>query len=199
MTETSKLPPPENDTSSAGRLLTGFIEHQLKLGMVSDDLTRRVCHKAQELAAIDLDQCKTESEKIKVLAVKSAAEALTESTNGINPEGSLLSFQSLVENLEGGKREIDLGGKKITNKNTVRENWQRAAAIILWKNLPAERDTLAADAKKILGIKNKKALAKFVDNFDQKYDPDNPSPVGIHYCAVTEFFEETGWNSLKDY
>jgi len=92
-----------------------------------------------------------------------------------------------------------LGGRHVKNKKAARENWLRAAAIMLWKDFPSERDKLVKEARQLLNIRDRKALAKLVDNFDQKYDPDSPTPVGIHFELVKELCEATGWRSLKNY
>lgn len=159
-----------------------------------------VALKVLELAELDMAECETNEEKYKVMAAKHAALSILRHAKGTEPKSDLEMFQSTVEAVEGGPRVLDIGGKHITNKKTVRENWLLAAAIHLWKSHPENRDELVKEARKLLGIQDKKAMARIVDNHDQRDgNPAKPSPLTDHMKLIKMLSEKYEWTSLKDF
>lgn len=135
-------------------------------------------------------------------AVKNALEALEAAVKGRCDLGAVTFFHAHVEAIHGGPNSIDFGGKKVANKPTTKEAFLRAAAIALWLEFPERRDALTREAKKLLGTRNKKALAKLVDNFDQRHNVEieqSRSPISIHMVFVTDLVKKHGYHNLSDF
>lgn len=136
------------------------------------------------------------------VAVKQAITALRDHDEQRPVINDILIFHGAVESVHGGPREINLGGRQIHNKPSVKTAALRAAAIVLWKEFPDDRDKLAADAKRILKIRTRKALAKLVDNFTQRHNTDLKqliSPISIHIEFATQLVKEHGFRRLEQF
>jgi hypothetical protein len=139
---------------------------------------------------------------LEYIAVENAISALRAHDNQEPVVNNILYFHGAVEAVHGGPREINLGGKRIHNKPSAKDAALRAAAIVLWEEFPDDRDKLVADAKRILKIKSRKALAKMVDNFNQRHDRDLKqliSPISIHIKFATELVKEHGFRRLEQF
>lgn len=135
-------------------------------------------------------------------AAKEALELLAADERGEIPLGTLDMFHAHVEAVHGGPRNIDFGGVHVPNKPTAKEAFLRAAAVVLWDEFPEGRDSLSKDAKQILGIKDKQALARLVDNFHQRHDQEphkSKSPLSIHMKRVRELIKIKAYQSLRDF
>lgn len=136
------------------------------------------------------------------VAAKEALELLEAGERGEIPAGTLEIFHAHVEAVHGGPRNIDFGGIHVPNKPTAKEAFLRAAAVVLWDEFPESRDRLSMEANHFLGIKNKEALRKLVDNFHQRHDQEphkSKSPLSIHMGRVRELIKLKGYQSLKDF
>lgn len=135
-------------------------------------------------------------------AVRYALATLEEAEAGHHDKAGMQYFQAHTEAILGGQRDIDLGGKKIANKPAVKEAFLRAAAITLWLEYPERRDALTVEAKKLLGVPNKNAFAKLVDNFGQRHDvqiEQSNSPLSIHIPFVSDLVKNHGYHNLRDF
>lgn len=135
-------------------------------------------------------------------AIKDAIESYEAAERGENPLGMLEIFDAHVEAVHGGPRNIDFGGVRVPNKPTAKEAFLRAGAVALWDKFPEGRDTLVKEAKHILKIENKRALAKLVENYHQRHDMDlneSKSPLSIHMPRVRELIEKFGYRTLQDF
>ena len=136
------------------------------------------------------------------MAVKTALEALDAQMRGEDVSDAVEIFRSFAEAVTGGPRTLDFGGKVIANKRTNEENFLRAAAVELWENFPEERDALAKDAKKIIGIRSEASLRKLVENFRQRHDYEvskSRSPLSAHMARVRDLIKNHGYRHLKDF
>ncbi|MEW2914996.1 hypothetical protein [Leisingera sp. JC11] len=200
MTPTSsKRQPNKGKPNRAGKYLLGAVRYLLTHPDVSKDEVIEICRRARELASQDLKDSQTEDEKRSGHAVIQAAEALEKRENGFDPAAFQDVFDGFVEAVHGGPRNVNLGGRRITGKLSAKECFLRAAAVVLWGKFREERDSLAAEARQILGITSKEKLRRIVDNHDQRHKDDKrPSPLSEHISSVEELVE-AGWHKLSDF
>ena len=136
------------------------------------------------------------------MAVKTALEALDAQMQGEDVSDAVEIFRSFAEAMTGGPKKLDFGGKSIANRRTNEENFLRAAAVVLWESFPEERDALAKDAKKIIGIRSKASLRKLVENFHQRHDYEvskSRSPLSDHIARVGDLIKNHGYQRLADF
>jgi len=135
-------------------------------------------------------------------AVRYALEALEAAEAGRHDQVGTQYFEAHVEAISGGERDIDLGGKKIANKRSTKENFLRAAAVALWEEFPKRRDALTKEAKDLLGMRDKAALAKLVSNFNERHDLDvwrSRSPLSMHMGFIDDLIKSHGYHCLRDF
>jgi hypothetical protein len=138
----------------------------------------------------------------KFAAIKTALEGLEAVERGEAPLGAIEIFHSFTEAIHGGPRAINLGGEQISNKPSADQAYLRAAAIVLWNNLPDNRGLLLKEAKRHIGIKSMDALAKLVDNFHQRHDINiakSKSPLSIHITTIEELVKNYGYRKLMHF
>ena len=138
-------------------------------------------------------------------AVKTALEACEAIERGEDPVGATLLFSGFVEGVLGGERKMDLGGKKrVSRKPSVTQTYLRAAFCKLWEmdKILRRRDLLVKEARTYLNIRNKRAAAKLVDNFNQKHDTNvvnSNSPKSVHIRLIKELIDSYGYKKLTDF
>lgn len=150
----------------------------------------------------DLELADPKDDPYRYAAAKEALELFEACERVETSHYNLGLFDAYVEAIHGGARTIDFGGLHIANKPSAREAYLRAAAVALWLKFPQNRDQLAADAKKILGIKDRNALRKLVENFHERHEHDLKkarSPLSIHYDRVCELIDNKGLHRLTDF
>ena len=136
-------------------------------------------------------------------ATKTALEAVEACERGEDLLNGMPLFKSLVENLHGGPRDFDFGGRPRQGpKPSADQAFGRAAAVALWKHFPKNREELVADARKEIGIGSRKKLQKLVDNYEQRHDTDisrSRSPLSVHMSLVEEFITDHNYRRLSDF
>jgi len=135
-------------------------------------------------------------------AVKVALEMLEAGERGVSNLGAIDYFKGHTEAIHGGPRDLDLGGKTVVNKPSAEIAYLRAVAIILWETFPKKRVELATAVRKTLDIKNKKALAKMVENFHQRHNSDiskSRSPLSIHLKGIQNLVKNHGYKKFSDF
>lgn len=153
-------------------------------------------------ARAHLEMADPEVDPHRFSAAKNALEALEAAEKGRCDLGAVKIFNAHVESIHGGPNDIDFGGKKIANKPTAKEVFLRAAAIALWLEFPKRRDSLTREAKKLLGILDQEALARLVDNFNQRHNVEierSRSPISIHMAFVKDLVKKHGYHKLSDF
>lgn len=192
--------PSKKKIDRAGKYLRNYAVDQLLSGDGEDDNAAKVAEEALRLVEQDWAECESSEDKRRVQASKNAAHAIQRHSSGGDPTSDLDMFRSFVEAVEGGSRKFDVGGKHQTNKQTVDNYWLRAVAVFLWKERPDLREKIVKEARTLLGIRTKKAFAKYVDNHDQRDgDSVKPSQLTIHMPIIKSLYEKYGWTSLEDY
>ena len=146
----------------------------------------------------------TENEnRHRFLAMKTALEELEANERGDPSLGGIPIFNSLVESILGGPRELDFGGRpRQGQKISVNQTYRRAAAVALWEHFPQNRDQLVGEARTLIGIGTKKKLRKIVENFHQRHDADiarSKSPLSIHMPVIKDLIEHHRHRKLKDF
>lgn len=203
MSSRKKAPPP-NPLVEAGMLLTGFVEHQLVGRNASRTTTLKVTAKVRELLKNAAAGGCIAVEPHRYSAIKEACDSLErqalDADADVTPERWM--FDALVENHQGGPTDVRLGGGTIKNKKSAKENFLRAACVVLWEDQPFGRDQLVKDARRFLGVKNQEALRRIVDNHHQRHDADlekTKSPLSVHIPVVKRLMEANGWCALRDF
>lgn len=136
----------------------------------------------------------------KFMAAKTALEVLEAIEQGKAVVGGIDVFRGFVEAVHGGPRNLDFGGRRVSRKPPVEEAFLKAAAIVLWDRFPDQREKLATEARRFLGIRNLKALRKMVDNFNQRHNFDlaaSESPSSVHIPIVTDLIDNHGYRTLS--
>lgn len=167
---------------------------------------------ADELRAIRnlLAQCDPSEDPYRFRAAKTALEGLEAMERGDHQLETGKLFDSDVEAICGGPRELNLGGRQINNKLSAKEYFLRAAAIKLWQKYPDDRDQLVKDAVslKVVGSstdsrqKNRERLRRIVDNFKQRsHDvPGQPrSPILDQWAVVSELVDNYNYSRLEEF
>lgn len=153
-------------------------------------------------ARMYLEKVDPKTDRHRFGAAKNALEALEANQRGEKSLGALDYFKGHTEAIHGGPRDLDFGGKRITNKPPVEVAYLRAVAIILWEKFPEKRDELATEVRKALNIKGKKALGKMVENFHQLHDADiekSRSPLSIHLKGIRDLVKNYGYKKFTDF
>lgn len=160
-----------------------------------------------DIASLNLSDDRHREELMKFSAIQSFLTAFEERGNETYTKANLEIFGLQVDTLYGGPSATVLGGQKISKKLGVKEQYLRAAALVLWKFHKANKDEerlneLIADARTAIGIGTKKKLAKMIDNHDQNHDFDlvkSKSHLSVHIPGIENLIKNYGYRRLTDF
>ena len=156
------------------------------------------------IASLNLSDDIHREELMKFSTIQSFLNVFEEQEDKTYSKANLEIFGLQVDTLYGGPSATVLGGQKISKKLGVKEQYLRAAALVLWKFHKANKDEerlneLIADARTVIGIGTKKKLAKMIDNHDQNHDFDlvkSKSHLSVHIPGIEDLIKNYGYRRL---